>query len=205
MISLHGNKVNSIMKSQLLVALPLVFLAASASASDANTGPYLGAGIGVAQSADTDNYQDLDADGVGYNVYGGYYFNRIVGVEGNYNDYADMKANGQKSMAPTSASVSANLGYTFDNTIRPFALVGLSYVDLNANDNALMTDDSGVGFHFGVGVEYSPLPNLTLRAISQADAVNVENTYSYGSTTINVDDSTLAFNSVSLGASYRFK
>jgi len=193
------------MKPQLLVTFPLLLLStSSAFAADSVSGPYLGAGLGVYQSADTDNHGDLDPDGLGYNLYGGYYFNRIVGIEGNYSDYGDMKTNGQKSMAPTSASVSANLGYTFDNGIRPFALVGLSYVDLHANDSANMSDDTGTGFHFGLGVEYSPMPNLTLRAVSQADAVSVENSYTIGSSTISTDDSTLTFNSVSIGAAYKF-
>ncbi|MFA0327431.1 outer membrane beta-barrel protein, partial [Vibrio splendidus] len=78
-------------------------------------------------------------------------FNRIVGVELGYNDYADYK-NSTDKLSPTSISVSANVGYTFDNTIRPFVLAGLSSVDLNANSGAGYNDDSGTGFHFGVGV-----------------------------------------------------
>ena len=69
------------MKPQLLVTFPLLLLAtSSAFAADSVSGPYLGAGLGVAQSADTDNHGDLDPDGLGYNLYGGYYFNRIVGI-----------------------------------------------------------------------------------------------------------------------------
>ena len=95
--------------------------------------------------------------------------------------------------------MSANLGYTFDNTIRPFVLAGLSSVDLNANKSTGYADDSGTGFHFGVGVEYTPVEHLTLRLISQADAVSVENDYG-----LYKEDKTLAFNSISFGGSYNF-
>ena len=58
-------------------------------------------------------------------------------------------------------------------------------------------------FHFGVGVEYTPIEHLTLRLISQADAVSVDN-YSYGNGSLKNDDHTLAFNSISFGGSYNF-
>ena len=161
-------------------------------------GAYVGGGLSVYQGSDTDGSPSLDSDGMGYNLYGGYQFNRIVGVELGYNDYADYKK-GAAKLSPTSISLSANLGYTFDNTIRPFVLAGLSSVDLNANNAALYDDDSGTGFHFGVGVEYTPIEHLTLRLISQADAVSVENDYGTYK-----NDKTLAFNSISFGGSYNF-
>lgn len=193
------------MKPQLLITLPVLVLATStAFAADLTHGSYLGAGVGVHQASDTDNRGDLDSNGFSYNIYGGHYFNRIVGLEGSYIDYADMKANGQKVMQPKAMSFSANLGYTFDSGVRPFALLGLSYVDLNATNQVHVDDDTRGGFHFGLGVEYTPMPNLTLRAISQSDAVSVDNYYVYGSKTARTGDSVLAFNSISLGASYKF-
>ncbi|CAH6843905.1 Outer membrane protein [Vibrio chagasii] len=189
---------NKFAKSALALGLiGAVSLPALAAGTDG--GAYIGGGLGVYQDSDTDGQGNLDSDGMGYNLYGGYQFNRIVGVELGYNDYADYKK-GTDKLSPTSVSVSANLGYTFDNTIRPFVLAGLSSVDLNANKSAGYADDSGTGFHFGLGVEYTPIENLTLRLISQADAVSVENYYGPFKT----EDKTLAFSSVSLGGSYNF-
>ncbi|MCB5360710.1 porin family protein [Vibrio lentus] len=189
-------------KSALALGLiGLVSLPTLAAGTDG--GAYVGGGLSVYQDSDTDGAPSLDSSGMGYNLYGGYQFNRIVGVELGYNDYADYKNNTDK-LSPTSISVSANLGYTFDNTIRPFVLAGLSSVDLNANSAAGYDDDSGTGFHFGVGVEYTPVEHLTLRLISQADAVSVDDTVKISNSTISTGDHTLAFNSVSFGGSYDF-
>ncbi|NVN80115.1 MULTISPECIES: porin family protein [unclassified Vibrio] len=193
---------NKITKSALALGLiSAVSLPALAAGTDG--GAYIGGGLSVYQDSDTDGAPSLDSSGMGYNLYGGYQFNRIVGVELGYTDYANYK-NSTDKLSPTSISVSANLGYTFDNTIRPFVLAGLSSVDLNANSGAGYDDDSGTGFHFGVGVEYTPVEHLTLRLISQADAVSV-NDYSIGSNgSFKSGDHTLAFNSISFGGSYNF-
>lgn len=189
---------NKITKSALVLGLiSAVSLPALAAGTDG--GAYMGGGLSLYQDSDTDGQGSLlDSDGMGYNLYGGYQFNRIVGVELGYNDYANYKK-GAAKLSPTSISASANIGYTFDNTIRPFVLAGLSSVDLNANKSAGYDDDSGTGLHFGVGVEYTPIEHLTLRLISQADAVSVENDYGFKK-----EDKTLAFSSISFGGSYNF-
>ena len=128
----------------------------------------------------------------------------FVGIELGYTDYADYELFGQKKLSPTSLSVAANVGYTFDNSIRPFVLAGLSYVDLNSSNSAFYGDDSGAGFHFGVGVEYTPAENLTLRLISQADAVNVENYAYINGIKVRLSSQDIAFSTVTLGASYNF-
>ncbi len=122
-----------------------------------------------------------------------------------YESRSDYELFGQKKLSPTSLSVAANVGYTFDNSIRPFVLAGLSYVDLNSSNSAFYGDDSGAGFHFGVGVEYTPVENLTLRLISQADAVNIETyTYSINGNKLRTSSRDVAFSTVTLGASYNF-
>ncbi|MGD8234009.1 porin family protein [Vibrio sp. TRT 1302] len=189
-----------IIKKRVTLIVPLFCITMYASANEKYEGSYVGVDIGLSQSASTDNYISLDADGLGYNFYGGYHFNRIVGIEANYNDYGNMEHRGKKLMAPISTSISANLGYTFENTIRPFALIGLGYVNLRANSESLLEEDSGLGLHFGVGVEYSPIANLTIRAITQADGINVDKKPSNLSQT----DSNLSFGSTSVGLSYKF-
>lgn len=105
----------------------------------------------------------------------------------------------KRLLSPTSFSVAANVGYTFDNSIRPFVTAGLSYVDLNSKGSSYIDDDSGAGFHFGV--EYTPVENLTLRLISQADAVNIEFFDNRGNRLASRD---VAFSKVTQGASYNF-
>ncbi|MEZ8605522.1 MULTISPECIES: porin family protein [Vibrio] len=173
-------------------------------AANIEGGSYIGAGFGVHQDSDTDGGGNLDAESMGYSVYGGYQFNRIIGVELGYTDYGDYDSKvGDKVFSPTALSVSANVGYTFDNSIRPFFVAGLSYVDLNSGkgSNYKIDDDSGAGFHFGIGVEYTPIDRLTLRLISQADAVNIEFTDNNGKRLKSRDT---AFSTVMIGASYDF-
>ena len=168
-------------------------------------GPYIGAGLGVHQDSDTDGGANLDAESMGYSLYGGYQFNRIVGIELGYTDYAEYGKYSFKLLSPTSLSVAANVGYTFDNSIRPFVLAGLSYVDLTSSNSAFYGDDSGAGFRFGIGVEYTPVENLTLRLLSQADAVNIETyTYSINGNKLRTSSRDVAFSTVTLGASYNF-
>ncbi|MEZ9794601.1 porin family protein, partial [Vibrio splendidus] len=52
-----------------------------------------------------------------------------------------------------------------------------------------------------VGVEYTPVENLTLRLISQADAVNIE---FFGPNGNRLASRDVAFSTVTLGASYNF-
>ena len=168
-------------------------------------GPYIGAGLGVYQDSDTDGGVNLDAESMGYSLYGGYQFNRIVGIELGYTDYADYELLGQKKLSPTSLSVAANVGYTFDNSIRPFVTAGLSYVDLNSSNGAFYGDDSGAGFHFGVGVEYTPVENLTLTFDLASRCGKYRNvTYNFQGNKVRTSSKDVAFSTVTLGASYNF-
>ncbi|MCF7354691.1 porin family protein [Vibrio sp. CK2-1] len=192
-------------------------IAAPTLAADADTtnrdfsGFYLGAGYGKSYFSDGDlgkdspNYIqgnkvdfDIDTDDNNYQIYGGYYFNRIVGIEANYIDYGNIdtkeKYTGTKnSTSVKSASVAANIGYTFDSGIRIFALPGLAYIDSDASKD-------NVGFHFGTGVEYTPnaVPHLTLRAIYQGDVYFTDEKDNDG------DNYTFVSSSFALGAAYRF-
>lgn len=192
-------------------------IAAPTLAADTDTtnrefsGFYLGAGYGKSYFSDgglekdLPNYIDgnkvdfdIGTDDNNYQIYGGYYFNRIVGVEANYIDYGDIdikeKYSGYKdSTSVKSISLAANIGYTFDNGIRIFALPGLAYIDSDASKE-------NIGFHFGTGVEYSPisLPNLAIRAIYQGDLFFSEEEDKDG------DAYSLVSSSLALGLAYRF-
>lgn len=142
---------------------------------------YLGAGYGKSSyndftydDNDNDDFKhendilDLDSDGAAYKIYAGYYFNRIVGVEISYNDYGDLnsaknsKLNGK--LSPTSIAVSANVGYSFDNGLRPYAIAGLSSLDLKPSEDWL-DENSMIALHYGFGGEFTPqsLQGVTFR------------------------------------------
>ena len=173
------------------------------------SGFYVGAGFGSFGYSEEDSWGyntnsiSAEADGNTTKVYLGYQFNKIVGIEGTYTDYGTAKAKvGSYSMKPTSISLAANLGYTFENGLRPFGLVGMSSLDLNQNEE-LLTDDNGAAFKFGFGVEYTPkaLGGVQIRAAYEMDmyAVEYESTNGYYSET-----NLYALDSLYLGASYKF-
>ena len=173
------------------------------------SGFYVGAGFGSFGYSEEDSWGynsnsiSAKADGNSTKVYLGYQFNKIVGIEGTYTDYGTAKAKvGNYSMKPTSISLAANLGYTFENGLRPFGLVGMSSLDLNQNEE-LLTDDNGAAFKFGSGVVYTPkaLGGVQIRAAYEMDmyAVEYESTNGYYSET-----NLYALDSLYLGASYKF-
>ncbi|MGR6832431.1 outer membrane beta-barrel protein [Aliivibrio wodanis] len=173
------------------------------------SGFYVGAGFGSFGYSEEDSWGyntnsiSAEADGNSTKVYLGYQFNKIVSIEGTYTDYGTAKAKvGSYSMKPTSISLAANLGYTFENGLRPFGLVGMSSLDLNQNEE-LLTDDNGAAFKFGFGVEYTPkaLGGVQIRAAYEMDmyAVEYESTNGYYSET-----NLYALDSLYLGASYKF-
>ena len=173
------------------------------------SGFYVGAGFGSFGYSEEDSWGyntnsiSAEAGGNSTKVYLGYQFNKIVGIEGTYTDYGTAKAKvGSYSMKPTSISLAANLGYTFENGLRPFGLVGMSSLDLNQNED-LLTDDNGAAFKFGFGVEYTPkaLGGVQIRAAYEMDmyAVEYESTNGYYSET-----NLYALDSLYLGASYKF-
>ncbi len=105
----------------------------------------------------------------------GYQFNRIVAIEINHADYINnldfrgfVPDKGEKSYEyhpqqihakPSIYASQANVGYTFANGIRPFALTGLSLLHLNADKDVYdaNTFRSQLSLRIGAGVEYAPV------------------------------------------------
>ncbi|UPQ86918.1 porin family protein [Vibrio sinaloensis] len=183
-----------------LILTAVISAAFSMQVYAASSQSYIGGAYGVKQSEDLDGITaNSSHSGIAYSIYGGYRFNRVVGIETSYTDYGDISADGHTAFSPTSLSASANLGYSFDNGLRPFALVGLSYVDTNASSEMPLASDSEAGFHLGIGLEYSPIEQMSLRVMSVADSLNVDKV-----TSKEVKEHTIALNSVQLGVSYNF-
>ncbi|MGB0935857.1 MAG: hypothetical protein ACPGTQ_00295 [Colwellia sp.] len=142
-------------------------------------------------------------------LYIGYSFNRIISVEASYSDYGETlgfvySLIGRQSVyqEPTSFSVAANAGYSFDNGWRAFGILGLSSVELNSSFDYLETDNP-VAIKWGFGGEYTPagLKGLQFRIAFEADTYFAESENYFNS-----DSDLYAFSLTSayIGASYKF-
>lgn len=190
------------MKKAVALALCTAF-ASSAYAGATDSGVYIGGGFGLTESkmenVDESRFPTLDGERA-FKVYGGYQFNRIVAIEAGYTHYGKLgtSSDTDASASPTSLSLAANLGYTFDIGLRPFATIGLSRVGMELKDNGQAKDDWATGLRYGVGVEYSPqmIDGLAMRLAYEMDAFNVEV----------APDNTDVFTvgGLYLGASYKF-
>ena len=176
----------------------------------ADSGFYLGGAIGTTGIDDGGLYKDsfipitVDAEDETYKIIAGYQFNRIVALEAQYTNYGDVVAKNVLNQStytwsPTAFSISANLGYTFDNGIRPFGIIGLSTIDLDQS-LPVLDDDSGEGIRYGFGVEYTPkqAKNVSFRLGYEADAFVIESDSAFE------NDKDLVIDSFYLGAMYNF-
>jgi len=186
-----------------LSVLTAVVLTSHVQANQDVAGFYVGGGIGSTQiSTDTDGYSfDSDTDGNTLKFIGGYQFNRIVAVEVQYTKYGEVTPIVQTrsyNWNPTTVSVAANLGYTFQNGLRPFATIGLSSLDLDESSKQI-DDSSATAFRFGAGLEYTPvtLSGVSFRAGYEGDAFAIDN--GYGNT-----DTSVLIGSLYVAASYKF-
>ncbi|WP_112479260.1 porin family protein [Vibrio variabilis] len=190
------------MKKSVVFAVSAL-MATGAWANSTEPGFYIGGGFGLTESKlETSDISGLPTiDGArSLRVYGGYQFNRIVALEGGYTNYGELSPKGANDfkMTPSAFSLAANLGYSFDNGLRPFATLGLSRVSMEFKEGDQKQSDSATGFRYGLGLEYAPqmVEGLAMRLAYEADAFNVDlgdpRTY------------TFSVGSVYLGASYKF-
>lgn len=179
----------------VLGALAAIALTANVQANQDVSGFYLGGGVGSTHanfSTDSHSYTP-STDGASLKLIGGYQFNRIVAIETQYTSYGKVLNNWE----PTTISLAANLGYTFENGLRPFGVIGLSSLDLNQKIKTL-DDSSATAFRFGAGLEYTPaaLAGVSFRAGYEADAFSIENAGS--------SDTSVILGSAYVAASYKF-
>ncbi|CAH6841738.1 Outer membrane protein [Vibrio chagasii] len=216
------------MNKSLLSAVLLLssFTIPTALAAVTDSGFYLGGAIGSSDidddglvsksnSAQTATFEAKDN---AYRIMAGYKFNRIASIEVQYTDYGDVVAHNAKvnfarsynfSWAPKVISLSANLGYTFDNGLRPFGVVGLSSIDLDSKEGryslSQLKSDADTGARVGFGLEYTPpkAPAFTMRLGYEADAFDAEiNEARLG--TNKTYKKTVILDSFYLGAMYTF-
>lgn len=193
------------MKLKVTMLAMMVAAVASPAHADPTKGFYIGAGTGITHFISSDIKDDIKdqgddikfkGEGSPYIIYAGYQFNRGIGLELGYTDYAKTKAeiNGQtvNNYDTSGASLSFNLGYSFDMGLRPFALIGAGYIKAPNDDNVFAS-------HFGLGLDYTPsfLRHLTLRAAYQFDGYTFKRE--------NQEDDDFAINGMAVfGAGVRF-
>lgn len=188
----------------------------SATASEPNI--YIGAGYGSTGFFDDDMVKDvapgasLDKSDMGFILYSGWMFNNIVGVELGYTDYGSFTLD-DTSIDAASYSVSANLGYTFlDGQLRPFGLVGLSYIDHDypKGDDQNNVDPTNGALHLGIGVHYLPtvLYGVGVRLAYEADVYSADTvsttTNGSGDVITTTDTYTQTMGIIYLGVDYNF-
>ncbi|GAL31973.1 outer membrane protein [Vibrio maritimus] len=190
------------MKKAVVFAVSAL-VATGASANSTETGFYIGGGYGLTESklSSRDVSPAPTIDGArSMRVYGGYQFNRVISLEGGYTNYGDLSHEllEEVKIKPSAFSLAANLGYSFDNGLRPFATLGLSRVNMEFKAMGESVDRSATGFRYGLGLEYAPqmVEGLAMRVAYEADAFDASldgpETYK------------LSVSSLYLGASYKF-
>ncbi|MDC5709464.1 porin family protein [Vibrio europaeus] len=195
-----------------LVALPTF-------AAQKVDGFYIGAGIGDTSYADdgfgksvTNGATSTETDGASFKLIGGYQFNKIAAIEAQYTKYgtANTKLSNTKALTMDSESliVAANLGYTFDNGLRPYGVIGAGIVSWdvrNAGSTAYLNNKSSNTFavRAGLGLEYAPamFDGWAVRAGYEVDAfaADVED-----SLTKKTTEHTLGMGSFYIGSTYKF-
>ncbi|KLN63548.1 MULTISPECIES: porin family protein [Vibrio] len=170
-----------------LILATMIF-SSFASAQDFG-GFYIGAGVGSTNFEDDGYTSDMqkvvselyndssitasnNIDGQTYKLIAGYMFNRVVGIEAQYTKYAPIKITDSKSLFNheqrySSYTFSANVGYTFDNGLRPFGTAGLGSIDLDESGS-----EAGGAIRLGVGLEYyiPQVEGLSFRAAYEVDS-----------------------------------
>ena len=191
---------------KVICLIPLLIASTSsfAAAQDVR-GFYVGVGVG-STSFEDDGWgasanTSFDEKDNSFKFITGYQFNKVVAIEASYTSYGKIDnqlANYQ--LDPTSISLSANVGYTFNNGLRPFAIAGLSAIDLDQSAEVI-DGDSGAAFHYGFGLEYAPqiLNGFKMRLAYEGDFFGIEEQGFFSNRTYDI-----TVGSFYLGASYKF-
>jgi len=185
------------------------------------TGFYVGLGLGATGFTDGDFGKEFDSFNVtpdkdasyGSKIYGGYKFNKIVGVESTFTyygafnyKYTEGGSGKATEINPWGLNVVANLGYDFlDDQIRPYGLIGLGYVSYNQGYNQkLYTTDGSLATVYGFGVEYTPTSLQGIGFRLQYDSSISSVTMSYSDPTQDDKAFLQSYNMLSINAQYRF-
>ncbi len=202
---------NRVCKKILLTMAVTVFLAPIVDAEEDGSGAYVGLGFGSTAYVDNgfvkeglSEPEEVAKTDRGFKLYGGYQFNKIIGVETSYTDYGTFKA-GDYEQTSRAVSLAANLGYSFlDGQLRPYGLLGFEYlINEFPHEKEPSLEENSVGSHLGIGLDYTPkgLGGLGFRMAYEGTS------YSYevdSNTSVNDEQYGQGFGIVYFGVQYRF-
>ncbi|WP_305816650.1 outer membrane beta-barrel protein [Photobacterium leiognathi] len=183
------------MKRVILTTLSYLLLSSFAFASEDMAmnkykGFYIGAGIGTTNynikdvgelSDDELTGYSSESDGMSYKIFTGYQFNRIIALEAEYTKYGNLKHTFEfddedftVKTKRNSFSLATNIGYTFDNGLRPFSIIGISKVfDKHSSKDELnfKFKEKGGSVRLGAGLDYqfAGVRGLGLRTAYEVD------------------------------------
>ncbi|MGC3836037.1 outer membrane beta-barrel protein [Moritella viscosa] len=123
----------------VLGALATIVLTTHVQANQDVSGFYIGGGLGSTFSDSDSSSFYSDTHGSTLKLIGGYQFNRIVAIETQYTKYGDvtpLRNENDYKWAPSTISLAANLGYTFQNGLRPYTPANLSNINFRAGYEA---------------------------------------------------------------------
>lgn len=122
-------------------------------------------------------YRGVDEDSAntrteGWKVYGGYQFNKYVGIEGGYANLNDMTGRTGAiitNMDTDAWTLGAALSYPVTERLSLVGKLGAAYMltDVDVNNGAAVAvrgGDDGFEPNYGVGISYALLDNLSVRA-----------------------------------------
>lgn len=157
-----------------IILVIAMFTCNTVIAAPNSKGFYIGFGKGSAKytHGNENNQRKFDAkkDFSAFKTQLGYRHSNIGGIEVSIIKHGEFQSRPNQGIGSTSTftkieakstSVSANLGYTFPNGIRPFTMIGasVSVVGRSSYINAEKTKtdtDTRPGIHFGLGLEFAP-------------------------------------------------
>ena len=174
---------------RLITTLAAAFLACGMTAAHADNerGLYLGAGVGQfnIEVDDVDTTDELreafDSDDTVFKVFGGYRFNKFIGVELDYIDLGGPEdtVENVKVKAEINGVAPYLIGTLPVGPIELFARVGYYFYDVKINgENLGSVDDSGEDLVYGAGIGLTLFEHLHARPeyeiidVSEVDDAN---------------------------------
>jgi len=149
------------------ILLMLSLLSSMLIANEDGSGAYVGIGLGSTAYVDSgfakeqsnrNVKEEIAISSLGAKLYGGYQFNKIIGVEAAYIHYGNFSINDDYTYSAQGISLSANVGYTFlTGQLRPYVLLGLGYIFSDFPHENIPVDDKSPTLHIGLGLDYEPM------------------------------------------------
>jgi len=201
------------MNKNLVLGAVLMSGLSFSSMAAMDRGWYVGGGFGTTEmtsESDSGMTQDPSFDEKGHTLRAmtGFKFNRIASIEFQYANYGEIKEKShvnELTFEPTAISIAGNIGYTFDNGIRPFGIIGLTHIDLDVDQPGF--NDKGDAVRVGFGLEYvNPRMNgMSFRLAYEADIFDVVMTQENNLTKrVTQTTNTVTLGSAYAGVSYHF-